>query len=66
MKNTFTIKINKGTKVLAKTKTSNWIVELKGDVVIDDATRHEDGGFGYCIGLTCYKVSAGTCNFSAN
>ena len=61
---TYTIEIPEGTKVLEV--ANKRIVELKGTVYIDNATRHEDGGFGYCIGKRCYYVSAGCVNFQVN
>jgi len=57
MKNLNNIVIRKGTKVLCV--SNNEIVELVGDVYTE-ASRHEDGAYGYMVGGKCYLASAGT------
>lgn len=49
--------IRKGTKVLCV--SSKQLVELVSDVYAE-ASRHDDGAYGYCVGGKCYLASAGT------
>jgi len=66
---TFSIEIPAGTTVLevynGKAKTLRPQI-LKEVVYIDDATRHQDGGFGYQVGKNCYYASSGTVLWAAN
>lgn len=57
MNQTQPIAIRKGTKVLCV--SSRQLVELRGDVYIE-ASRHDDGAYGYSVGGQAYAASAGT------
>jgi hypothetical protein len=57
MANVQSIVIRKGTKVLCV--SSKQLVELRGDAYVE-ASRHDDGGYGYRVGDACYLASAGT------
>ena len=51
--------IRKGTKVSCVSDKGSPIVELAGDIYVE-ASRHDDGSYGYSVAGACYLASAGT------
>lgn len=61
MSDTTSIFIPKGTTVFLITASGTPVpVTLAADAYIDEATRHDDGCYGYCVAGRCYVASAGT------
>ena len=59
MSKLYSIIIRKGTIVGHVTNMGTYPVTLCGDVYVD-ASRHDDGCYGYCVGGACYVASVGT------
>ena len=53
----YSLVIHQGTKVLSR----NGLVELSGDVYVDDATRDSDGAYRYTVDGREYICSSGCC-----